>query len=147
MPSSSRTSTFLTIAGVTVLSGFVAYAIYFDYKRRNDVDFRKKLRESLQINVEARSMALTSSSFPGKDKKRVEKAATTSASTASFSSGNRAEELAAALAKIRAEPLPDGTREREQYFMAQASLGEQLCTQGASQTTLFSVANALSTRD
>ena len=40
--SSSRTSTLLTVAGVTVLSGFLAYAVYFDYKRRNDTDFRKK---------------------------------------------------------------------------------------------------------
>lgn len=42
---SSRTSTILTIAGVTVLGGALAYAVYFDYKRRNDVEFRKKLRE------------------------------------------------------------------------------------------------------
>lgn len=67
----------------------------------------------------------------GKDKKRAEKATTTSADVASFSSGNRAEELKAALAKIRAEPLPASTQDKEQYFMAQASLGEQLCTQGA----------------
>ena len=43
--SSSRTSTILTIAGVTVLGGALAYAVYFDYKRRNDAEFRKKLRE------------------------------------------------------------------------------------------------------
>lgn len=46
MSSSARTSTFLTIAGVTVLGGFLAYALYFDHKRRNDADFRKKLRKS-----------------------------------------------------------------------------------------------------
>ncbi|GJE84992.1 MAS20-domain-containing protein [Phanerochaete sordida] len=107
--SASRTSTFLTIAGVTVLSGFLAYAVYFDYKRRNDADFRKKLR---------------------KDKKRVEKAATASSSTVDFTSGSRADVLKAEMAKIRAEPLPEGTREKEQYFMEQATLGEQLCTQG-----------------
>ena len=44
MSSSSRTSTVLTVAAVTVVSGLVAYAVYFDYKRRNDSDFRKKLR-------------------------------------------------------------------------------------------------------
>ena len=44
--SSSRTSTVLTAAAVTVLGGLVAYAVYFDYKRRNDSDFRKKLRTS-----------------------------------------------------------------------------------------------------
>jgi len=41
----SRASTIITIAGVTVLGGFLAYAAYFDYKRRNDVQFRKQLRE------------------------------------------------------------------------------------------------------
>jgi hypothetical protein len=39
-----RESTFFTVAGVTVITGLLAYAFYFDYKRRNDVDFRKKLR-------------------------------------------------------------------------------------------------------
>ena len=42
---SSRTSTILTVAGVTVLGGALAYAVYFDYKRRNDTAFRKKLRK------------------------------------------------------------------------------------------------------
>ena len=42
--SSSRTSTVITAAAVTVLGGLVAYAVYFDYKRWNDSDFRKKLR-------------------------------------------------------------------------------------------------------
>lgn len=46
MASSSRTSTVLTAAAVTVLGGLVAYAVYFDYRRRNDTDFRKKLRTS-----------------------------------------------------------------------------------------------------
>lgn len=41
---SSRPTSVLTIAGITVV-GLVAYALYFDYKRRNDVDFRKKLRK------------------------------------------------------------------------------------------------------
>jgi len=41
-----KTSTAVTVAGVTVATGALAYAIYFDYKRRNDTTFRKKLRES-----------------------------------------------------------------------------------------------------
>ena len=44
--SASRTSSVLTVAAVTVLGGLFAYAVYFDYKRRNDSDFRKKLRAS-----------------------------------------------------------------------------------------------------
>jgi uncharacterized membrane protein YebE (DUF533 family) len=40
-----KTSTAVTVAGVTVATGVLAYAVYFDYKRRNDTSFRKKLRE------------------------------------------------------------------------------------------------------
>ena len=40
----SRTSTVITVASVTVLGGLLAYAVYFDYKRRNDQAFRKRLR-------------------------------------------------------------------------------------------------------
>ena len=43
----SRASTVYTVAGITVLGGLVAYAVYFDYKRRNYVEFRKKLRQSI----------------------------------------------------------------------------------------------------
>jgi import receptor subunit TOM20 len=34
----------LTLVGVTLVGGLLAYAAYFDYKRRTDVEFRKKLR-------------------------------------------------------------------------------------------------------
>lgn len=49
---SSRASTVYTVAGITVLGGLVAYAVYFDYKRRNDVEFRKKLRQSIQFRLQ-----------------------------------------------------------------------------------------------
>ena len=49
-----KTSTAVTVAGVTVATGALAYAIYFDYKRRNDTIFRKKLRESHPTAVEHR---------------------------------------------------------------------------------------------
>jgi mitochondrial import receptor subunit TOM20 len=47
-----RESTFFTVAGVTVITGLLAYAFYFDYKRRNDVEFRKKLRMSFLLGVD-----------------------------------------------------------------------------------------------
>jgi mitochondrial import receptor subunit TOM20 len=40
----SRTSSILALVGVTVVGGLLAYAAYFDYKRRTDVEFRKRLR-------------------------------------------------------------------------------------------------------
>ena len=48
---SSRVSTVLTVAGVTVFGGLVAYAVYFDYKRRNDVEFRKRLSMWLLVGI------------------------------------------------------------------------------------------------
>jgi hypothetical protein len=39
----SRSSAYLTIAAVAAAVGLATYAIYFDYKRRNDTGFRKKL--------------------------------------------------------------------------------------------------------
>jgi import receptor subunit TOM20 len=34
----------MTVAGVAV-GGVLAYAVYFDYKRRTDANFRKQLRK------------------------------------------------------------------------------------------------------
>jgi len=47
-----KNSTAVTVAGVTVATGALAYAIYFDYRRRTDTTFRKKLRESHPVSVE-----------------------------------------------------------------------------------------------
>jgi import receptor subunit TOM20 len=41
--SGSGSSMYLTVAAVTAAVGLATYAVYFDYKRRNDVEFRKKL--------------------------------------------------------------------------------------------------------
>jgi import receptor subunit TOM20 len=38
------TTTALTVAGVTFVTGAIAYALYFDHKRRTDVEFRRELR-------------------------------------------------------------------------------------------------------
>ncbi|KAF8915423.1 hypothetical protein CPB85DRAFT_1433023 [Mucidula mucida] len=106
---SSRTTTVLTVAGVAA-AGLIAYAVYFDYRRRNDGDFRKKLR---------------------KDKKRVEKIASSQvASDASSSSGVSAAELVDALERLKKEEPPLGPAERENYFMSQVATGEQLAAQG-----------------
>ncbi|KAH9938334.1 MAS20-domain-containing protein [Fomitopsis serialis] len=105
---SSRVSTVLTVAGVTVLGGLVAYAVYFDYRRRNDSDFRKRLR---------------------KDKKKV-KQVTQSQESSTASLGVSPEELRAALSKVRDEELPPDPDAKEQYFMTHVGMGEQLCAQG-----------------
>ncbi|KAH7931323.1 MAS20-domain-containing protein [Leucogyrophana mollusca] len=104
----NRSTTILTVASVAVGS-LVAYAVYFDYKRRNDASFRKQLR---------------------KDKKRVAKSQTPSESAQPTSGGVDPTELRNALEKVRKEEVPASPEEKEQYFMAQVGMGEQLCAQG-----------------
>jgi mitochondrial import receptor subunit TOM20 len=128
--SPSNSKTILTLATVTVLSGLLVYAIYFDYKRRNDVAFRKKLRMSSLLSPIWR----TSNHFTGNDKKKVDK--TTAQSKEVASNLISTEDLRAALDNVKAEEVPSTPEQREQYFMSQVSLGEQMCTQGQRYTLL-----------
>ncbi|GBE80037.1 MAS20-domain-containing protein [Sparassis crispa] len=105
----NRTSTIFTVASATVLAGLVAYVVYFDYRRRNDTEFRKKLR---------------------KDKKRVTKQHAEAEEAAKVAVKVSPEDLKAALAKVRDEEVPTSPEDKEQYFMTQVGLGEQLCAQG-----------------
>ena len=43
---SSRTTSAVLVAAGVALAGLAAYAVYFDYKRRNDTQFRRQLRMS-----------------------------------------------------------------------------------------------------
>ncbi|KAI5993657.1 hypothetical protein EDD15DRAFT_2266734 [Pisolithus albus] len=103
----TKTTTMLTVAGIAV-GGLVAYAVYFDYKRRTDANFRKQLR---------------------KDKKRVAKSQASSEASAS-SSGVDVNELKHALETVKQEEVPTTPEEKEKYFMAQVGMGEQLCAKG-----------------
>ncbi|KAG5639700.1 hypothetical protein H0H81_005883 [Sphagnurus paluster] len=106
----SRTSSILTIAGITVVGGVLAYAAYFDYKRRNDVNFRKKLR---------------------KEKKRVDKTlAQSRESLVSSSSEVTPASLREALEQVKKEEPPASPEEKETYFMSQVGMGEQLAGRG-----------------
>ncbi|KIK29127.1 hypothetical protein PISMIDRAFT_672528 [Pisolithus microcarpus 441] len=103
----TKTTTMLTVAGIAV-GGLVAYAVYFDYKRRTDANFRKQLR---------------------KDKKRVAKSQASSEASAS-SNGVDVNELKHALETVKQEEVPTTPEEKEKYFMAQVGMGEQLCAKG-----------------
>ncbi|KIY51648.1 MAS20-domain-containing protein [Fistulina hepatica ATCC 64428] len=109
---SARSTSVATIAVLTVVGGLVAYAVYFDYKRRNDPTFRKKLRKC-------------------KSKRRAEKVASESTPDVS-SSGVPPEELREALQQIKQQPLPTKPEELESLFMSQISMGEGLAVQGPS---------------
>ncbi|KAI9001373.1 MAS20-domain-containing protein [Trametes punicea] len=107
--SSSRTSTILTVAAVTVLSGLVAYAVYFDYKRRHDTEFRKKLR---------------------KEKKKVTKQTKQAEAESQAASLVSAAEVKATILKIQEEELPVSPDEKEAYFLMQVQVGEQMAQRG-----------------
>ncbi|KAG1755368.1 hypothetical protein EDB19DRAFT_1891677 [Suillus lakei] len=104
----NRSTTMLTVASVAI-GGILAYAVYFDHKRRTDVNFRKQLR---------------------KEKKRVKQSQTPSESGQTATGGVDANDLRSALESVRNEEVPPGPEEKEQYFMKQVGMGEQLCAQG-----------------
>jgi hypothetical protein len=55
-----KTSTVLAATGITLATSFVCYAAYFDYQRRNNAAFRKKLCRSLSLSP-SQILALCSS--------------------------------------------------------------------------------------
>ncbi|KAJ8087027.1 mitochondrial import receptor subunit tom20 [Marasmius tenuissimus] len=105
----TQTTRALTIAGVTLVTGALAYAVYFDYKRRNDVGFRKNLK---------------------KQKKRVDKSIASSQASLAASTGTATADLRAALEQVKKEPVPASPEQKETYFMSQVATGEQLSLQG-----------------
>ncbi|KAM0750979.1 protein import receptor MAS20 [Meredithblackwellia eburnea MCA 4105] len=93
------------IAGATAATaalGLVSYCIYFDYKRRNDKQFRHRLLK------EQKKIAQVDQKQQQQGKEAIQAA------------------LRRALTMINAEPVPTDVAAREQYFMEQVGLGEQL---------------------
>ncbi|KAJ7129224.1 hypothetical protein C8R44DRAFT_776214 [Mycena epipterygia] len=104
----SRTGSILTIAGIS-LCGIIAYAVYFDYKRRTDSEFRKKIR---------------------KEKKRVDKSLAQSREALAAESEVSEADLRDALKQIKSEARPPTQEAKEHYFMSQVAIGEQLAARG-----------------
>ncbi|KAJ2443076.1 mitochondrial import receptor subunit tom20, partial [Coemansia sp. RSA 2424] len=98
-----------TIAIATAVTAAVAglsYVAYFDYKRRNDRQFRRKLQ---------------------RDRKKAEKTAQKVSSLSLDDINDQALEL---LNIVTKEKLPDSAEDKEQFFLAQVSRGETLCSAG-----------------
>jgi hypothetical protein len=118
----------LTISAATTSSSAnncvcIIYNIYHIYRR--------EIYEALNFSRSVCS-SFFRSLYIGKQKKKVEKRVAESQSQES--QGSQAvsvEELKAALARIRTEPVPASPEAREQYFMSQVGMGETLCMQGA----------------
>lgn len=97
----SKAFTFTAIAATAV----VGYAVYFDYKRRSSPDFRKSLKKKAV-----------------KQKKLAEKIEKETKKTKLETVKNALEE------DLAANPIPTDLAEKENFFMQQVALGEQLST-------------------
>jgi import receptor subunit TOM20 len=107
-PSSGvQTSTIILATLGTVTTAALAYAVYFDYKRRSDPAFRRSLK---------------------RQQKQVSKAAKDEAVAAQKGQKDR---LRQAVDEANAEGFPEDPEKTEEYFMTEVARGEQMCQDGS----------------
>lgn len=94
-----------------VLKPAIAYAVYFDYRRRHDPEFRRQLRRSNRRAARAQKDQAEANA-------RAEK-----------------QRIRQAVDEAKEEGFPTGTEEKEAYFLEQIQTGEVL---GADRTLRFS---------
>ncbi|ETI21405.1 hypothetical protein G647_07752 [Cladophialophora carrionii CBS 160.54] len=102
-----KTSTIVSISVGTVVTGLIAYAVYFDYRRRNDPEFRKALKR--ESRRQAR-LAKEEAEVQGKQKR---------------------EDIKAAVQEAIEEGFPTDIEEKEAFFMQQIAQGEALAGDGS----------------
>lgn len=107
-PSSGPSFTTVAIATTTLLAtGALAYAVYFDHRRRSDPAFRKNLK---------------------KQHKRLSKESELSAKAADREQKDR---IKRAVDEANEEGFPKDPEETEGYFMQEVARGEGMCTDGS----------------
>lgn len=104
--SSIKTSTIVAISVGTVVTGLLAYAVYFDNKRRNDPEFRKALK---------------------KESKRTQRAAK---EEAEHQGAEQKKAIRDAVAQANEEGFPKDPEEIEAYFMQEVAQGEGMVQKG-----------------
>ncbi|KAF2658820.1 protein import receptor MAS20 [Lophiostoma macrostomum CBS 122681] len=107
MSSSIRPATIAAISVGTVVTGFLAYAVYFDHRRRNDPEFRKQLKRESKRTARA---AKEEAENAGKEQKKA---------------------IRDAVERANEEGFPKDPEEVEAYFMQEVAQGEGMCQQGA----------------
>jgi len=105
--SSIRPSTIAALSIGTIVTGFLAYAVYFDHRRRNDPEFRKQLK---------------------RESKRTQKAAKEEAEAMGK---QQKQQIREAVEKANEEGFPKDPEEVEAYFMQEVAQGEGMCQSGA----------------
>lgn len=104
--SSIKTSTIVAISVGTLVTGLLAYAVYFDTKRRNDPEFRKALK---------------------KESKRTQRAAK---EAAEHQGAEQKKAIREAVAHANDEGFPKDPEEVEAYFMQEVAQGEGMVQKG-----------------
>jgi import receptor subunit TOM20 len=104
--SSIKTSTIVAISAGTIVTGLLAYAAYFDYKRRNDPNFRKQLK---------------------KESKRTERQAKEEAEA---QGAEQKKAIREAVERANDEGFPKDPEEVEAYFMQEVAQGEGMVQKG-----------------
>ncbi|KAF2744233.1 mitochondrial import receptor subunit tom-20 [Sporormia fimetaria CBS 119925] len=105
--SSIRPATIAAITVGTVVTGLLAYAVWFDHRRRSDPEFRKQLK---------------------REHKRSARAAKEDAESATK---EQKKQIRAAVERANEEGFPKDPEEVEAYFMQEVAQGEQMVQQGA----------------
>jgi len=98
-----------TVAAITVgtlVTGFLAYAVYFDHRRRNDPEFRKQLKRESKRTARA---AQEDAEAGAKEQKKA---------------------IREAVERANEEGFPKDPEEVEAYFMQEVAQGEGMCQQG-----------------
>ncbi|KAF2754603.1 protein import receptor MAS20 [Pseudovirgaria hyperparasitica] len=103
----TRPGTIAAISIGVIASGVLAYAAYFDHRRRTDPDFRRKLKRD---SKKTQRMAKEAEEASEKEQK---------------------EAVLAALQRAKDEGVPANTDEWEQFFMTEVARGEQMCQDGS----------------
>lgn len=106
MSTQIRTSTIVAASVGTVLASVLAYAVYFDHRRRSDPEFRKALK---------------------RESKRTAKVAKEDAERAGAQSRQRIRE---AVKSANEEGYPTDPQVVEEYFMQEVAEGEKMCQDG-----------------
>ena len=106
MSSELRTGPIVAASVGVVATGFLAYALYFDHRRRTDPDFRKALkRESRRQGKIAKAEAAA----------EVE---------------NQRKQIQKLIAETNKTGFPTDPEKVEEYFMQEVAAGEEKCADG-----------------
>lgn len=124
----SERSVFIGVATLCA-AGLLGYAAYFDYKRRNDIDFRKQLRKH-GLSTTLTILCLIGICTSGRDQKKVESKRTRDKLAEPTRSALGDVDLASSLAQISSETLPTSLEGKEQYMLENLGKGEQLALLG-----------------